>query len=337
MAKEHRSRMELPKKDLISKLFVHFIVISLFAIVLGKAFFNHGSTNVFLYIYGILVTGAIITIFLIVFLKYKDPWEKARLVTEEEKKHYLVSCLVAVKNEEKVIAQCVSSFLKQTYKNIEIIFIDDGSTDRTGEILERFAQEGLIKLISLENNIGKKKALVKGVLISKGDIFAFSDSDSVLAPDAISKIVDIFNTDLLIGGVSGHCRALNGDQNIFTKAQDAWYEGQFSVKKAFESCYGAVTCVSGPLAAFRREAIYNFMPAWENDMFLGQEFKFATDRTLTGFVLGSLYIGDNIKNKWRSSPFLEVDYPVRDWKILYTKAAKVWTIVPDTFGSMLKQ
>ena len=60
--------------------------------------------------------------------------------------------------------------------------------------------------------------------------------------------------------------------------QDTWYEGQFSVRKAFESA-GAVTCVSGPLAIFRREAIFNFIPAWESDQFLGDEFRFATEDT----------------------------------------------------------
>lgn len=65
-----------------------------------------------------------------------------------------------------------------------------------------------------------------------------------------------------MGAVSGHCRALNAETNLLTRIQDCWYEGQFSIKKAFESVFGAVTCVSGPLAAFRRESIYNYIPAW---------------------------------------------------------------------------
>jgi hypothetical protein len=60
--------------------------------------------------------------------------------------------------------------------------------------------------------------------------------------------VPIFLADAEIGAVSGHCRALNGDRNLLTKIQDSWYEGQYSVRKAFESVFGAVTCVSGPLA-----------------------------------------------------------------------------------------
>ena len=97
--------------------------------------------------------------------------------------------------------------------------------------------------------------------------FCLFDSDSVWAPDAIEKIVKIFSSDPFIGAVSGHVRVLNSNKNILTKIQDSWYEGQFSIRKAFESIFGAVTCVSGPLAVFRKEAIFNFIPAWENDTF----------------------------------------------------------------------
>ena len=160
----------------------------------------------------------------------------------------------------------------------------------------------------------------------------------LLAPDAISRTIDAFNSDPLIGAVSGHCRALNGDQNLLTKIQDSWYEGQFSVRKAAESVFGAVTCVSGPLAVYRKEAIFNFIPAWENDTFLGQEFKFATDRTLTGFVLGNKFLARKNLEKYADSPFIEGTYfPPRDWKVVYSKSATALTTVPDTFKKLLKQ
>jgi cellulose synthase/poly-beta-1,6-N-acetylglucosamine synthase-like glycosyltransferase len=94
------------------------------------------------------------------------------------------------------------------------------------------------------------------MLAARGDIFAFTDSDSVWARDAIEKIVPIFNHDPEVGAVSGHCRALNANSTLLTRIQDTWYEGQFSIRKACESVFGAVTCVSGPLAVFRREAVY---------------------------------------------------------------------------------
>src|SRR5690606_11823048 len=123
-------------------------------------------------------------------------------------------------------------------------------------------------------NVGKKRALAEAMLVARGTLFAFTDSDSVWESTAIERIVHILEYDKDIGGVSGHTRALNWDDNLLTKVQDSWYEGQFAVRKAFESAFCAVTCVSGPLAVFRREAIFNFIPAWIHDTFLGGEFKF---------------------------------------------------------------
>jgi cellulose synthase/poly-beta-1,6-N-acetylglucosamine synthase-like glycosyltransferase len=84
-------------------------------------------------------------------------------------------------------------------------------------------------------------------------------------------------------------------------------------------------------------AIYNFMPAWEADRFLGQEFRFATDRTLTAFVLGGSYLGRKLPPLPPDSPFSYPRYPARDWKIVYSKSARAWTNVPSTFSGMIKQ
>jgi hypothetical protein len=70
---------------------------------------------------------------------------------------------------------------------------------------------------------------------------------------------------------------------------------------------------------------------------LGQEFRFATDRTLTGIVLGAPYIGEKLRSKYTSSKFMEKLYPIRKYKVVYTKFAKARTHVPDTFSRMLKQ
>jgi cellulose synthase/poly-beta-1,6-N-acetylglucosamine synthase-like glycosyltransferase len=292
----------------------------------------------FIFIYGLLVTAVPLTAFYVAFKKYKDPSLMAEESPENNRPDYLVSCLVAVRNEETIIEQCIESLINSIYENREIIIVNDASTDRTKDILDEYHRKGLIEAIHLEKNVGKKRALAKAILRSKGEIIAFSDSDSVLATDAISKIVEAFRADSLIGAVSGHCRALNANKNLLTKIQDSWYEGQFSVRKAFESVYGCVSCVSGPLAVFRREAIFNFIPAWENDSFLGQEFKFATDRTLTGFVLGGNTIGDKLKRKYMSSPFVcDTDYPTLNWKVVYSKSARAWTEVPDSFKKLIEQ
>lgn len=324
------------KFKLLKHLIVVAILISLTLIVIGKAFFIN-SPNIFLLIYGVAVTSIVLLTFSISLL-YEDPSLKIRdkNLTKNMKKP-LISCVLAVKNEEKLIARCIDSLLNSDYENKEIIVVNDASTDKTKEILKGYRKLG-VKVINLSKNIGKKRAIGVGLRIAKGDIFVFTDSDCIIAKDAIGRIIEIFMVDKDVGAVSGHGRALNSSENILTKIQDSWYETQYSIKKAFESVFGSVSCVSGPLAVYRKSAIYNYIPAWENDTFLGDEFRFATDRQLTGYVLGSKYIGKKLKNKYKDSEFVsEKDYPTHEWKVLYCKSAKVLTLVPNTFKKFIRQ
>lgn len=317
---------------------MYFVLFSLFAILVGKTWFAVEVVGTTLSLYGIIISANLCILFLITYTQYEDPSKRARKLPKEQRSTPMVSMMLAVHNEEDIIRRCLDSLIDQTYANYEIIVTNDASTDGTKAILDEYAAKTDITVIHMEKNVMKKRALGKAMLCAKGDIFAFTDSDCVLEPDAIERAVEAFDIDPMIGGVSGHSRALNAQTNFFTKVQDTWYETQYSVRKAFESVFGAVTCVSGPLAVFRKEAIYNYIPAWEQDTFLGQEFKFATDRTLTGFVLGSTSIGEKLKKKYADSPFVKnVDYPTKDWKIVYCKSARAYTQVPDTFARMIKQ
>ena len=319
-------------------------VLALFTLLALKVEFKNPASSFAFYAYGLTVTTVILVTMTISFAFYRDPALLARarrpeldLATGLRSAWPLVSCVVAVHNEEVLVRQCIASMAGQTYPNTELIVVDDASTDSTPAVLRELAEKYPITLIQLPRNHGKKGALSVGVLQAHGTILAFADSDTVWARDALEAAVPIFIADDDVGAVSGHCRVLNGSTNILTRIQDSWYEGQFSVRKAFESVFGAVTCVSGPLAFFRLSAIYNFMPAWEADTFLGQEFRFATDRTLTAFVLGGGYLGPRVLPRHADSPFAQPEYPRRDWKIVYSKSARAWTNVPSTFGGMVKQ
>jgi len=290
--------------------------------------------------YAILIICTILTIISIVFLsiskRYVDPYTQANKRTTNET---LVSFFVAVRNDEKLLVDCINSMLNQTYKKREIFVIDDASTDNTPKIIEKnFGSHPEIKIIYLKTNVGKKRALAEGIKKSKGEVFAFTDSDSIWKEDAIEKIVTIFENSPNVGGVSGHCNASNADENILTKMQDAWYEKQYRFRKGFESVFGSVSCVSGPLACYRRAAIYNFIPKWEEDTFLGKEFRFATDRIMTGFALGGASLGPKIKENYSSSVFVkEENYPDRNWDIVYSQSAQAWTTVPNNFKDIISQ
>jgi cellulose synthase/poly-beta-1,6-N-acetylglucosamine synthase-like glycosyltransferase len=292
------------------------------------------GTQVFVNAYGMGVLGATILVMYLSFGSYRDPSSDAAVLDSRP----LVSCLLAVRDDFGAIEAAVRSLLVQTYGNCEVIVVDDFSTDGTRELLADLAERLPFTLIALDRNVGKKRALVRAVQASAGGYYVFTDSDCVLARDAVERCMLAFQAHPGIGAVSGHARALNRDKSLLTKIQDVWYDGQFGVSKAGESVFRSVSCVSGPLAAFRREAIFNYLPAWAGDRFLGREFRFATDRQLTGYVLGQYWIGRDLKRQYADSPFVtSVDYPERKWGVGYVSSARAWTNVPDTFGRVLRQ
>lgn len=285
--------------------------------------------------YGAVVVGSSVVVIYLAFRCYRDPSFDAPTA----ERWPMVSCLVAVRDEESVIDQCVTSLLGSRYPRLEVIVVDDGSQDGTAARLAVLgALHPRLTVVTLHASVGKKRALTIGVERASGDVFVFSDSDCVVAPDAIDRVIRAFAAHPELGALSGHARALNADRNLLTRAQDTWYEGQFSVWKAAESVFGSVTCVSGPLAAFRREAVLNFFPAWANDRFLGKEFPFATDRQLTAYILGAPFVGQKLRDRHAESPLVHgTQFPLRRWKTGYVKSARVLTVVPWTLPRLLRQ
>lgn len=315
-------------------------ILMLAVFVAIKCLFRLPNSDTVLFTYGICVTSTVFLQMVISVFLYRDlslDNDSDAAPRPDVGEAPLVSCLVAVHNELEVVEACIASMTSQTYLNKEVIVVDDASTDGTGDLLERLATTYPITVIRLETNVGKKRALGAGMLASKGSILAFTDSDSTWAPDALEKVARIMTANPDIGAVSGHCRAMNAEVNFWTRMQDSWYEGQFSVRKAFESYFGAVTCVSGPLAVFRKSAVHNYIPAWEGDRFLGDEFRFATDRTMTGFVLMDPRTAKKLQNRAIGTAFAEPNFPPRKWKVVYCKSARSMTVVPDSAKSVFKQ
>ena len=116
----------------------------------------------------------------------------------------LVSVVLPVYNCESFISDSVNSILKQTYRNIELIIIDDGSTDSTVDILNDFSDER-IKIVSRENK-GLIFSLNEGISLAKGSFIARMDADDISAPDRIEKQLNFLkeNKDINIVGSSVH-------------------------------------------------------------------------------------------------------------------------------------
>lgn len=109
---------------------------------------------------------------------------------------YQISVLVAVYNSSKYIRRCIDSLLAQTLKDIQIICIDDCSTDNSLNILHEYAaKDKRIEVIALSENRGQAHARNEGLKQAEGKYITFVDSDDWLAPDALQQSVDVFAKD----------------------------------------------------------------------------------------------------------------------------------------------
>lgn len=114
----------------------------------------------------------------------------------------LISIIVPVYNVEKYLAKCVDSILTQSYKNIELILINDGSVDSSAAICDSYAEkDSRVRVIHKENG-GVAKARNLGIENAKGEYFCFVDSDDYVHPEYIECMLDVAtktNADISMG------------------------------------------------------------------------------------------------------------------------------------------
>lgn len=101
-----------------------------------------------------------------------------------------VSIVISTHNLESVVDETLEAALAQTHPSCEVVVVDDGSTDRTREVLGRYRDR--VRLVLQENFGGPSRPRNVGVRESTGDLVAFCDGDDVLRPDAIAAAVEIF-------------------------------------------------------------------------------------------------------------------------------------------------
>lgn len=121
-----------------------------------------------------------------------------------------VSVVVPMFCVEQYIEKCVESLLTQTLEDIEVILVDDGSPDKSGQIAERYASKDTRIKVIHQSNSGLGSARNAGIRIASGDYIGFVDSDDWVNPQMFEKLYDTAtqnNADIV---VSGHCDVANG-------------------------------------------------------------------------------------------------------------------------------
>ena len=99
----------------------------------------------------------------------------------------LVSIIIPIYNVEEYLEDCLNSLIKQTYRKIEVILIDDGSTDKSSNIYSQFLKYKNIKVIKQKNQ-GVSNARNNGLKVAKGEYIGFCDSDDWIEANFYEKL-----------------------------------------------------------------------------------------------------------------------------------------------------
>jgi len=113
----------------------------------------------------------------------------------------IISIIIPCFNGEKYIKGCLDSVLRSGFKNFEIIIINDGSTDKSGEILKEYQNHPKIKICSFQNNFGPAKARNSGAEKAKGKYLIFLDIDTEIETDCLRAVVRAFEQNPKMGAL----------------------------------------------------------------------------------------------------------------------------------------
>ncbi|WP_281950496.1 poly-beta-1,6-N-acetyl-D-glucosamine synthase [Nitrosophilus kaiyonis] len=236
---------------------------------------------------------------------YLFHWERKNSNTPELKEYPLVSILVPCYNEEKHIKETIEYLLETNYPNFEIIAVNDGSKDKTGEILKDLEEKySELRVIEFETNQGKAMGLNCAAMVSKGEYLVCIDGDTILDPDAIHWMIHHFLTGPRVGAVTGNPRIRNRS-TLLGKIQIGEFSAIVGMIKRAQRIYGRIFTVSGVIAAFRKTAIHQ-VGYWHTDM-----------------------VTEDIDISWR----LELNH----WDIRFEPNALCWMLVPETIKGLWKQ
>lgn len=214
-----------------------------------------------------------------------------------------LSIIIAAYNEEKVIAQTLRSLLASTYSKFEIIVVDDGSSDRTSDVVrEQFGEEPRVRLFTKPNG-GKAEALNFGLARATGDIIVALDADTIFPEQTIGALAAGFD-DPGVGAVAGNAKVGNRI-NLITRWQALEYITAQNLDRRAFALLNCITVVPGAVGAWRRDAL----------------------EQLDGFASDTLAEDQDLTLKVRKQGF----------RIGYEENAVAWTEAPDTIRSLAKQ
>jgi cellulose synthase/poly-beta-1,6-N-acetylglucosamine synthase-like glycosyltransferase/peptidoglycan/xylan/chitin deacetylase (PgdA/CDA1 family)/spore germination protein YaaH len=167
--------------------------------------------------------------------------------------HPPVSVLIAAYNEEMVIHRTVRSVLANGYENLEVVVVNDGSKDRTLQVLyDAFGNDERVTILT-QSNAGKSAALNHAIRQAKNEVLVAVDADTVFGPDTIELLARHF-CDERVGAVSGNAKVGN-KHNWLTRFQSIEYIYGFNLDRRALDLVNAIPVVPGAVGAWRRSLV----------------------------------------------------------------------------------
>jgi cellulose synthase/poly-beta-1,6-N-acetylglucosamine synthase-like glycosyltransferase len=211
--------------------------------------------------------------------------------------------VIAAFNEAKVINKTIATLLASDYPDLDIVVIDDGSTDGTAETVRAaYSDNPRVSVYSNENG-GKASALNVGIKQCRGEIVVALDADTVFAPRTVARLVRHFE-DPVIGADSGNVKVGNRN-NVLTIWQTIEYITSQNFDRRAYDLLNCITVVPGAIGAWRKDAV----------------------------VLAGLYSGETLAED------TDLTFKVRrlGYKIVTDNSALAFTEAPDTLRDLAKQ
>jgi hyaluronan synthase len=230
----------------------------------------------------------------------------------------LPTCTVIVPayNEGKLVWQTLMSIADSDFPihKLQILAVDDGSKDDTWFWMTKAKKElgNRLFIYQQPQNKGKRHALHRGFNLGTGEIFVTIDSDSIIKPDTLRNLVSPFVIDENCGAVAGNVKVLNNKGAILPKMLNVSFVMSFEFVRSAESELGSVLCTPGALAAYRSAAVFQCLPEWINQKFMGKPSDIGEDRAMTNMILK------------------------QGKKVLFQRNAVVLTDVPEQYKGLYK-
>lgn len=215
------------------------------------------------------------------------------------------SIIIPCFNEEAQVRETIRYALQTQYPNFEVIAVNDGSSDKTAEILNELAlQYDNLRVVHLAENQGKAYALRSGALVSQYEFLICIDGDALLHPHAALWMMAQLTRFPRVGAVTGNPRILNRS-SILGKLQVGEFSSIIGMIKRAQRTYGRLFTVSGVIAGFRKSALHQ-VGYWSESM-----------------------ITEDIDISWRLQ--------FAHWDIHYVPQALCYIYMPETFIGLWKQ